>query len=416
VTPIRILTVLIGGLTLIWAGIWPSTFASAQVVERGVQGAAVGAIIGGIVGGGRGAGTGAAIGAGVGVLSGAAEASARAHGYYSPPPGYYGPPPARYYGPPPHARAAIGVSISIAPPVLPVYEQPLCPGPGYIWAPGYWAYGEDDYYWVPGTWVLPPVVGLLWTPGYWGYDGGFYAWHAGYWGPHVGYYGGINYGFGYGGVGYEGGYWDHGVFFYNSAVTRVNTTIITNTYNKTIVHNETVKNVSFNGPGGTKAQPTAQELAWSHEQHTRPTALQLKHQQTARTNRSLFASVNHGAPPVVATAKPGVFTSETGGPKGVKGKDEAMVSGTTSQTSLDGEQHQTDHKALQHGTSGPAGSRASGGPGPYDGRHGPGDPHGAGPHGPGGPKGGTPVAQGEPGSHRKPNQDDRERNQHDQDR
>lgn len=433
-TLIRILTVLIGGLTLIWAGIWPSTFASAQVVERGVQGAAVGAIIGGIVGGGRGAGTGAAIGAGVGVLSGAAEANARAHGYYDPPPGYYGPPPARYYGPPAPARAAVGVSISIAPPVLPVYEQPLCPGPGYIWTPGYWAYGEDDYYWVPGTWVLPPVVGLLWTPGYWGYDGGFYAWHAGYWGPHVGYYGGINYGFGYGGVGYEGGYWDHGVFFYNSAVTRVNTTIITNTYNKTIVHNETVNNVSFNGPGGTKAQPTPQELAWSHDRHTPPTALQLQHQQTARTNRALFASVNHGAPPVVATAKPGVFAGETGGPKGPKGKDTAMVAtGTASETSLDGEQHRMDHKAFRQGPSGPGGPLANkepeplggphgpdvshgpggpfanGGPGPYDGRHGAGGPHGAGPHGRGGPKAGAPVAQGEPGSHRKSNQQDQER-------
>ena len=26
-------------------------------------------------------------------------------------------------------------------------------------------------------------------------------WHAGYWGPHVGFYGGVNYGYGYGGVG-----------------------------------------------------------------------------------------------------------------------------------------------------------------------------------------------------------------------
>jgi WXXGXW repeat (2 copies) len=446
VTSIRILTVI--GLTLIWTGIWPSTFASAQVVERGVQGAAVGAIIGGIVGGGRGAGTGAAIGAGVGVLSGAAEANARAHGYYGPPPpGYYGPPPARYHGPPPAryhgppppARAAIGVSINIAPPVLPVYEQPLCPGPGYIWTPGYWAYGEDDYYWVPGTWVLPPAVGLLWTPGYWGYGGGVYVWHAGYWGPHIGYYGGVNYGFGYGGVGYEGGYWNHGVFFYNSAVTKVNKTVITNVYSKTVIKNQTVNNVSFNGPGGTKAQPTAQELAWSHEQHTRPTTLQLKHQQTAKTNRSLFASVNHGAPPVVATAKPGVFTSETGGPKGVKGKDNATVAtGTTSQTSLDGKQHGTDHKALRHGLGGPGssfgseeprggphgqdgshgprGPFASGGPGPYDGRHGPGGPNGAGPNGPGGPKGGTPVAQGAPGSHGKPNQHDPEGDQHDQER
>src|SRR5262249_16572953 len=61
------------------------------------------------------------------------------------------------------------VSITIAPPVLPVYEQPPIPGPGYIWTPGYWAWGDDGYYWVPGTWILPPAVGLLWTLGYWGW-------------------------------------------------------------------------------------------------------------------------------------------------------------------------------------------------------------------------------------------------------
>ncbi|MGA8143186.1 MAG: YXWGXW repeat-containing protein, partial [Candidatus Acidiferrales bacterium] len=115
------------------------------------------------------------------------------------------------------ARAQVGVSISITtpPPELPVYEQPYCPGPGYIWTPGYWAWGPDGYYWVPGTWVLAPRVGYLWTPGYWGWGDGVYVWHAGYWGPHVGFYGGVNYGWGYGGVGYEGGYWRHGVFAYN---------------------------------------------------------------------------------------------------------------------------------------------------------------------------------------------------------
>ena len=67
--------------------------------------------------------------------------------------------------------AQIGVAVSIAPPVLPVYEQPPIPAPGYIWTPGYWAYGPYGYYWVPGTWVQPPGVGLLWTPGYWGWGG-----------------------------------------------------------------------------------------------------------------------------------------------------------------------------------------------------------------------------------------------------
>ena len=32
--------------------------------------------------------------------------------------------------------AQVGVSVTIAPPALPVYEQPLCPGDGYIWTPG----------------------------------------------------------------------------------------------------------------------------------------------------------------------------------------------------------------------------------------------------------------------------------------
>ena len=56
--------------------------------------------------------------------------------------------------------AGVSVSVTIAPPVLPVYEQPPCPGDGYIWTPGYWAYGPDGYYWVPGTWATPPTVGL----------------------------------------------------------------------------------------------------------------------------------------------------------------------------------------------------------------------------------------------------------------
>src|ERR1700689_3925133 len=120
-----------------------------------------------------------------------------------------------------HAQIAVGVSIRIAPPILPVYAQPICPEPGYIWTPGYWGYGSDGYYWVPGTWVMAPEVGFLWTPGYWGWGGGLYAWHGGYWGPHVGFYGGVNYGFGYGGVGFAGGAWNHGVFAYNRAYSNV---------------------------------------------------------------------------------------------------------------------------------------------------------------------------------------------------
>ncbi|HVI76887.1 MAG TPA: YXWGXW repeat-containing protein, partial [Candidatus Acidoferrum sp.] len=96
-----------------------------------------------------------------------------------------------------HAQVSVGISVRFGPPPIPVYAQPICPGPGYFWTPGYWSWSDDDgYYWVPGTWVVAPV-GMYWTPGYWGWGGGFYSWHSGYWGPHVGFYGGINYGFGY---------------------------------------------------------------------------------------------------------------------------------------------------------------------------------------------------------------------------
>ena len=203
----------------------------------------------------------------------------------------------------------IGISVHIGPPALPVYEQPICPGPGYLWTPGYWSWNDDaGYYWVPGTWVVAPV-GMLWTPGYWGWNNGLYVWNAGYWGPHIGFYGGINYGFGYGGVGFGGGEWRGGAFFYNTAVTRVDTVHITNVYvNRTvIVNNES--HVAFNGgEGGVAARPTSQEEAYSREPHQPPVAAQTEHEHAASQNRAMFASENHGAPAVAATARPGEFS------------------------------------------------------------------------------------------------------------
>ena len=200
------------------------------------------------------------------------------------------------------AQIGVGISVRIGPPPLPIYAQPLCPGPGYIWTPGYWAWSDDDgYYWVPGTWVLAPEVGFLWTPGYWGWNDGVYLWNAGYWGPHIGFYGGINYGFGYFGEGFEGGEWRGGSFFYNRSVTNVNVTNVTNVYNKTVVVNNHT-HVAYNGgQGGVAARPTSQQQAWAHESHRGPIAAQLQHQQAASQNRALLARENHGRPPVAAT-------------------------------------------------------------------------------------------------------------------
>ena len=211
----------------------------------------------------------------------------------------------------PAASTAQILSITIAPPELPLYEQPEIPAPGYIWTPGYWAYGTDGYFWVPGTWVEPPAVGLLWTPGYWGWHDGSYGWNAGYWGPHIGFYGGVNYGYGYGGVGYEGGRWNNGVFAYNRTVNNFGGVAITNVYSQTVINNTSVTRTSFNGgTGGTTVRPTPQEQAAVHERHVAPTAVQTQHQQTASTNRALLASENHGHPAIAATSRPAQFTGK----------------------------------------------------------------------------------------------------------
>jgi hypothetical protein len=170
--------------------------------------------------------------------------------------------------------------VSIAPPVLPVYTQPICPASGYIWTPGYWAYTDDGgYYWVPGTWVEPPEVG---------------------------FYGGINYGFGYTGYGYEGGYWRDRNFYYNRRVNNVNVTEVHNVYEKNVDVHES--HVSYNGGrGGITARPSAAQEKFAHEHHVGPTAAQEQHISAARSDHNQFASVNHGRPSVGATPRPGDF-------------------------------------------------------------------------------------------------------------
>jgi hypothetical protein len=207
--------------------------------------------------------------------------------------------------------AQLGVSITIAPPELVAYSQPVCPQSGYLWTPGYWAYGSEGYFWVPGTWVEPPEAGLLWTPGYWGWGDNAYAWNEGYWGPTVGFYGGLNYGYGYGGVGYQGGYWNHGAFNYNRSVNNVDARSFHNTYQKTVVNYRAGNTVSYNGGrGGITARPNAAQETAARGRHTPATAAQTGHQQAAGKNHELLASVNHGKPPIAATSKPGEFTAK----------------------------------------------------------------------------------------------------------
>jgi hypothetical protein len=130
----------------------------------------------------------------------------------------------------PDGSATPEVTANEEPPPLPDEEQPACDAEGSVWTPGYWGWNATAYYWVRGAWMRPPRVGVLWTPGYWAFAGGVFVFHPGYWGPRVGYYGGIDYGYGYFGSGYSGGRWIGTRFAYNTAVSNVNMRVVRNTY------------------------------------------------------------------------------------------------------------------------------------------------------------------------------------------
>src|ERR1700678_3608414 len=197
---------------------------------------------------------------------------------------------------PASSYAGVFISVNFGPPVLPVYVQPVCPAPNLIWTPGYWGYGPDGYYWIPGAWVPAPYPGGLWTPGYWGWSSGLYVFHPGYWGLHVGYYGGVNYGGGYLGIGFAGGEWRGGVFAYNTAVVNVNTAFVHTTFvDRTVIQRYSVANpnhVAFaGGPGGINHPAAAQERIAEHE-------------VAARADRSSYAKANGGHPTNFAAARP----------------------------------------------------------------------------------------------------------------
>jgi hypothetical protein len=149
---------------------------------------------------------------------------------------------------------------------------------------------------------------VYWTPGCWGYSLSGYVWNQGYWGPSVGFYGGINYGFGYFGIGYVGGFWAGGAFNYNTAVTNVNRTVIRNVYsNRTVINNHFVTHgrVSYTGGhGGISARPTHGQIVAARERRFGATPVQTRHAAVAGTNRNNLVAFNRGKPTVTAVQKP----------------------------------------------------------------------------------------------------------------
>ncbi|MGH6993263.1 MAG: hypothetical protein ACRED8_10965, partial [Caulobacteraceae bacterium] len=208
------------------------------------------------------------------------------------------------------AQVAVGLEIRVGypPPPLPVYVQPPCPGYGWFWVPGYWAWDpyDDDYYWVPGAWVEPPRMGWYWTPPYWAFVDDVYTFFPGYWGPEVGYYGGIDYGFGYFGEGYDGGYWRGHRFWYNRAVNNLGGARFAEVYNAA-PRGVRAGRASFNGPGGANLREDPRQRAIASGPHIYGTAAQRRARMMARADPALGARRNHGAPAIAATRRPGAF-------------------------------------------------------------------------------------------------------------
>ena len=80
--------------------------------------------------------------------------------------------------------SAARVDVYIAPPA-PIYEPVPVPRVGYVWAPGYWEYRDNDrhHHWIQGHWIHERR-GYAWVPHRWEEHDG--RWHSqdGHWERH----------------------------------------------------------------------------------------------------------------------------------------------------------------------------------------------------------------------------------------
>jgi hypothetical protein len=138
-----------------------------------------------------------------------------------------------------------------------------------------------------------------------------YVFHDGYWGAHIGYYGGVNYGFGYGGIGFAGGIWRGGVFSYNTAVMHIGVGggwgghfyEDRGAVDRGFVARDS--HVAFSGgPGGIHHDPTPEERVAEHDQHRGPSEVQQHHAEAARADKASYAKNNGGHPANAAVAHP----------------------------------------------------------------------------------------------------------------
>jgi hypothetical protein len=149
----------------------------------------------------------------------------------------------------------------------------------------------------------------------------------------VGFYGGVNYGFGYGGSGFDGGRWQGGHFAYNTAVMHVNTSVIHNTYSQRVSYGS--NRTSFNGgPGGVSARPSEGEAAMAR-QHGQSASVPAAQQRATAGGQvpARQATENRGRPTNTAAARPAEANNRSAEPQNRMAKSAAP-------SSVKPEQHQ----------------------------------------------------------------------------
>jgi hypothetical protein len=76
-----------------------------------------------------------------------------------------------------------GAYVMVPGPPAPRYgAMGYAPGPGFVWAEGYYDLrGGSNWVWVPGGWRRPPRAGAAWVAPAWHQEGRAWRFHRGYW-------------------------------------------------------------------------------------------------------------------------------------------------------------------------------------------------------------------------------------------